>query len=312
MSSGKTFYSDIISFTTKEVNCSQKYYYNVHISYSLNTSVLINDFDDTFTSYDGFWNHENGNDQWDGSVIGEGCPGGLNRMDGYYRFQDTGDPRMHGMPDPSNRKIYGFCDLTNFGGNSPTLLDDGVTIHFIARLATDGPLDSLYLEDGTKGVVPETGDGYLLHNGGIGNFSIKQGAGVLISFVLRAETDTYNWHYSDLPAVNGLEMNPLNGTFPHENVNSGDGTPNIIELDPTVWHDFWITIKKAISSTGTHVLYISVDGAPAERFFVTAGVINNWPETSILMMGVGQTPQSGAIDVMCFEFALVILSLPVY
>ena len=103
---------------------------------------------------------------WDGTGIGEGAPGGISIIDNYYRFQDCGDPTPYGFADPGNRKLQGYCDLTSFGGYA-TMLDDGATIHFVARIPTDGPLDSLINANGIpKAPYPEEGDGYSHHNDG--------------------------------------------------------------------------------------------------------------------------------------------------
>ena len=72
---------------------------------------------------DGTWDHDNGSDQWDGSPIGSGGPGGVSALSEggtyYVRLQDTGDPRSNNMPDPSNRKLYFTHQLSNEIDASP-------------------------------------------------------------------------------------------------------------------------------------------------------------------------------------------------
>jgi hypothetical protein len=223
------------------------------------------------------WSHDNGSDQWDDSAIGgdfgdDNRPGGVSLLDGYIRLQDTGDPRDYSYSDPgSNRKIYLGQDISDKGG-SDTILDDGATIHFIARIPTHGPLDPLHV-DGGAGVedYPAGGDGYENHDGGKGNIGIKQGAGGNISFSL-----------SEAGKV----------------IITEDGTE--FELSTTEWHEFWVTIEK---SDGGHTVSVYLDGSTeANVFTVTAGGGSDFAG-SYLAMGVGSTGRSGALDVAAFDFS---------
>ena len=216
------------------------------------------------------WNHDNGSDQWDESAIGgefgdDNRPGGVSLIDGYVRIQDTGDPRDN-YPDPgSNRKIYLGQDISDKGG-SDTILDDGATIHFIARIPTDGPLDPLGDED-----YPAGGDGYENHDGGKGNIGIKQGAGGIVSFSLNEEGKV-------LITEDGTEM----------------------ELSTTEWHEFWVTIE---AGDGGHKVSVYLDGSTeATEFTVTAGGGSDFGG-SYVAMGVGSTGRSGALDVAAFDFS---------
>jgi len=115
-----------------------------------------------FASLDGTWSHNNGSDQWDGSVIGgafttggvfgmDNAPGGANLITengvSYLRMQDTGDPRDYGYTDPCNRKVYFAHDVEADGGG-PDIMDTGVTLTFRARIPTPSnttfPLDPLH------------------------------------------------------------------------------------------------------------------------------------------------------------------------
>ena len=223
------------------------------------------------------WNHDNGSDQWDGSAIGgefgdDNRPGGVSLLDGYVRLQDTGDPRDYGYSDSgSNRKIYLGQSISDKGG-SDTILNDGATIHFIARIPTDGPLDPLHV-DGGGGVedYPAGGDGYENHDGGKGNIGIKQGAGGNISFSL-----------SEAGKV----------------IITEDGTE--FDLSTTEWHEFWVTIEQ---SDGGHTVSVYLDGSTeANVFTVTAGGGSDFGG-SYLAMGVGSTGRSGALDVAAFDFS---------
>ncbi|PYI84586.1 MAG: hypothetical protein DME26_13000, partial [Verrucomicrobia bacterium] len=219
-----------------------------------------------FTSLDGTWSHNNGSDQWDGSKLGGtlvsgatfgagNAPGGVGSITEngvtYLRMQDPGDPRNYGFPDPySNRKIYLGHDITAEGAPD-TLLDDGVTLSFRARIPTprntQTPPDQLYLSGGTTPKpYPDAGDGYLTSDGGKGNVGIKQLAGGIISFSLTVTNDNFDDSVAGGATANfaGLTMNRLNGTAVATAVNfDSPGEFRGVGLDPTAWHEFWITIK---------------------------------------------------------------------
>jgi hypothetical protein len=265
---------------------------------------------------DGTWNHDDGSDEWDGSMIGIGRPGGamiINESEdlSYLRMQETGDPRDYGMGDPgSNRKIYfGHGMADDIGAAGDSILDTGVTISFRARVATSGPLDDLH-PDGGGGVAawPAGGDGYVIHDGGKGSFGVRQGDGdKIVSFCLAVASD------DDELSAAGLVMNKLNGNSPTGDVDiQGDepGTLNILELDSTEWHEFWITLQPDDTGTGTHLATISMDGATTEHtFIVTAGTGDDF-DGSYIAMGIGATPQSGAIDVDFFCYAPGVIPVP--
>jgi hypothetical protein len=262
-----------------------------------------------YLALDGTWSHDNGSDAWDESVIGAGRPGGASAIDGYLRLQDTGDPRQHGPGDPSNRKLYFGHSITNDIGAAGDAILDGVTLSFRARVATSGPLDDLNPADGSAiAPWPAGGDGYVVHDGGKGNFSVRQMTDDKnISFGLALATDD-----DELPGA-GLVMNKLNGNSPTGDVDlQGDepGTVNILELDPTAWHEFWITIQPDGSGTGTHLVTVSMDGSLVENLFsVTAGTGNDFDD-SYIGIGVGATPQSGAVDIDFFAYAPGVTAVP--
>jgi hypothetical protein len=254
-----------------------------------------------YTALDGTWSHDNGSDAWDESGIGQGRPGGASSIDGYLRLQDPGDPRDYAMPDPSNRKLmFGHSITTDLGAAADNILD-GVTISFRARLATGAPLDDAH-PDGGAGITPwpAGGDGYVVSDDGKGNFSVRQSQGdQLISFTLALPSDD-----AEVTAA-GLVMNKLNGATPTNNVDTygtEPGTVNILPLDPTVWHDFRITIERDATGTGTHRVRIYLDGSSVPNdFIVTAGNGNDYND-SYIAMGLGNTAQSGAIDVDYFSY----------
>ncbi len=251
---------------------------------------------------DGSWSHANGSDEWDNSAIGAGRPGGVSTItdsDTYLRIQDTGDPRDYGSGDPgSNRKVY-FTNTST--GLSASPLDTGVTLYFRTRLATTGPLDDAHPDGGGGiGPWPAGGDGYPIHDGGKGAFTIRQSTGGTISFSLD-------------DALTGLNMNNLNGGSVTGDVDTGEaGTANVLGVgDGTQWHDVWITIRAG--GAGTHQASIYLDGSLTPTVFdLTAGSGSD-ATGSYIAMGQGATPHSGAIDVdffNVFEGAVAPLLIP--
>src|SRR5207249_728196 len=138
---------------------------------------------------------------------------------------------------------------------------------------------------------PAAGDGYQIHDGGKGNFGIKQASGGIISFSLATAADNASGA--------GLLMNNRNGTAVSGTVDSGEaGVTNLLALDPTRWHEYWITIRADTTGQGTHRVDIYLDGSLTPRtFFVTAGDGSDYTGISYLAMGCGSTGQSGAFDV---------------
>jgi len=269
-------------------------------TYSLDTSEVIRETSG-FTSLDGTWSHDNGGDEWDGSAIGEGSPGGVSVIDGYLRIQETGNPTEHGFEDPgSNRKITFAHDLGPDGATD-TFLDDGATFFFRIRLATDGPLDQLYPGGGAVSDFPAGGDGYLIHNEGKGNIIIRQNSGGQMGFALTTVEEN--------GVASGLMLSFLNGSEISEEVDFDEGgIMNLIPLDPTVWHDYWVTIQADESETGTHRIDVYVDGGPANTFFVTSGLDQLYAGINYVALAVGSTGQSGAFDVAAFQFAPGVLA----
>lgn len=270
---------------------------------------------DGFASLDGTWSHDNGSDEWDGSGLG-GEFGDANRPGGamviteggatYLRIQDTGDPRDYGYADPSsNRKVYLGHDLTSDGA-ADTLMDDGVTLIFRARIPNSGPLDPLH-RDGQQAAdvqpYPTTGDGYVTSDGGKGNFVIKQAAGGAIAFSLTTAADTPGGNPTDRPTgFTGLSFNEFAGnTISGNEVNFGQGDgANVIPFDPTVWHEFWITIQKDSANVGTHVANIYLDGNDSPLVFkITSGTGSDFGG-SYIAMGATATPQNAALDIDFF------------
>ena len=254
------------------------------------------------------WTHDNGSDAWDESDFSSGVPGGAEILDegieNFLRIQDTGDPRSHGFSDPSNRKFYFIKDLTNVLSDGYSPLVDGITMNFRARVPVPGndlPLDEHHSSDGSKTDWTETGDGYAIHDGGKGSFSIRDSlSGQLISFAISTESVGPGGDYS---GGEGLTMNRLNGINTSTDVDSNDssGEENLLPIEPRVWNNFWITIEEDDSDTGTHKVDIYLNGSNTPTtYYVTSGNGSDASYTYIAM-GLGATPQSGAIDIDFFN-----------
>ncbi|MBN1854516.1 MAG: hypothetical protein JW829_17425 [Pirellulales bacterium] len=247
---------------------------------------------------DGTWNHHNGSDEWDGTGPGTGNPGGAGVFTDsgatYLRIQDTGNLNdgAYGIADPSNRKIYLTHDLSGIATSS--LLDDGVTLSFRARISTSGTLDQTYPAGGPNAPWPAGGDGGTITNDGKGMVGIRQGNGGMISFDLALPSDT-----TETGPNGGLVMNQLNGRSISGNVDNGEGgTPNYEALaDPTAFHEFWIVLS-AVQGAGTHRVRLWMDGDEDNKsiFDLTAGNTSEGPFATYLSMGRSATGDSGAFD----------------
>jgi len=297
--------------------------------------------DEPFLSLDGTWDHDNGSDAWDGSVIGEGSPGGVITLtEGdttFIRMQDTGDPRDYDMPDPSNRKVYLTHllsgDFAEGPDNLDTIVDDGVTLYFRTRVATaeNGPLDDSH-PSGGGGVEawPAEGIGYSQHNSGKSMFAIKQSTGATVAFGL----DYAGNVNADIFDENGLYLpHRLLGTDPpgqglssndqdadpatlSEDVWSQTGGQVVPVEDLTAWQDFWVTIETGSIEIdgfddGTHSVNVYHGGSEAPtdamNFIITAAVGSDFGggqgEQSYIAIGAGATGRQGAFDVDFFSWA---------
>jgi hypothetical protein len=287
-----------------------------------------------FDALDGTWDRENGSDSWDGSALGGtfgpgNAPGGISALSSggtnFIRLQDPGNPTAAptSIPDPSNRRVFLGHNIANDAGVvNPEAIGEAVTLTFRARVATPatGVVDPMFpAATGAEnfGVAhgtawPAGGNGWLGHDGGKGNFGIRQsgagaGAGVL-SFNLGLATDLRSDHATPF-GTSGLNMNSLNGTAPSGTVDAfqNEGTINVLPItDMTQFHEFWINIQADQSGGGTHRVDVFLDGSlTPSTFHVTSGSGNDYggaTPLSYLAMGVGATPQMGAIDVDFFAY----------
>lgn len=253
---------------------------------------------------DGTWRHELSSDEWNGDVRGTANPpkGGVESNNGVLTIEDA-ETTTTGTNN--NRKIYFIHSITQDGISVNNLIDSGVTISFRARLT---------LPDGKEEITLP--NGYGIFSEGKGMFGIRQSnPSSIISFclVLQQEDSTPTSYLNFQSA--GLTMNRLNGDSP-----AGSGAVNsssdpslnpILPLDPTQWHEFWITIQAndATVGNGTHTVTIYVDGSQIGMpFNVTAGtgsdtdttITPNWVD--YIGMGLNNSATVGAYDIDFYAY----------
>jgi hypothetical protein len=241
---------------------------------------------------DGTWNHVNGSDAWAGDLrgAGNGPVGGLSINNGILTLEDV---LASGAGD-DNRRLYFTHPLAQDPvTNANTILNDGVTITFRARLTPPPPIDPL-----TE--LTNAPNGFINANDGKGMIGMRQAgaSGMIISFSLNvASEDTNATTLYDFPAA-GLHMNNLNGNSRGPNVDPGEsGTVNLFAVNPAEFHEYWITVQDNGSDPGTHRVSIYADGSTnATIFNVTAGIGSDTPITNYLALGLPSTFQRGAFD----------------
>src|SRR4051812_30972251 len=164
---------------------------------------------------DGSWNHLNGSDAWsgDGRGAGVGLPGGVSTSNGVVTIEDAVSPGASGN---DNRRIYFTRNISSDAGvtNANTLLNDGVTLSFRARLTP--PTDPLI-------ELTNAPNGFVNVNDGKGMFGIRQAGsgGMLVSFSLNQATEDTALTTSFNFGAAGLHMNNLNGDVRSQFVDPG-------------------------------------------------------------------------------------------
>jgi hypothetical protein len=145
----------------------------------------------------------------------------------------------------------------------------GSTLHFRTRLSTGAELGDVFPDGGGATMPwPAGGAGYTLHDNGKGNFGVRGGGGI----------------FSVSINVDGL-VTP-NGTIPL--------------ASPADWNEVWITLRE---DGGQFLADIYLNGSlvPITEVF-TPGTGTD-ADAPYLALGLGATPQFGAIDVDFFRIA---------
>jgi hypothetical protein len=289
-----------------------------------------------FDSLDGTWNHSSASlygvgpgdsDNWDGSGLGSGAPGGVQTGTAgsttYLRIQDAGNSSA--FPNPNNSSIAFGHNLTA-NGFSDLFMNSGVTLAFRIRVPTGAGLDARTSALGGTSPYPTTiGDGYGTFGNGLGELYVKNNANSVsggarvgaIGFSLGSASE-------DWPTISGNTGFPNNtngGAFLYmqnltadvlnnqsdtgEAPASGQNVANRLAVnDPTQWNEFWINIaaNDATPGNGTHTVRIWKNGELTYTDFnVTAGN-NNQDYQAMASMGIAlaYTEGSGALDVDYF------------
>jgi len=250
---------------------------------------------------DGTWNRQNGSDSWGGDARGPGnAPlGGVGTANSLLTIEDA---VLSGSGSTDNRRFYFTHNLQQelAPSTANTLLNDGVTLSFRTRLTPPPPADPF-----TE--LTNAPNGYVNVFDGRGMFGLRQagGSGMIVSFTLNQASEDTNASGTTLDfGQAGLHMNNLNGDSRSPSVDPGEGgTINLLPLNPTVFHEFWITIQDNGATAGTHRVSIYMDGSKtASVFNLTAGIASDTPSTNYLGMGLPNTAQRGAYDIDFFAY----------
>lgn len=282
-----------------------------------------------FGALDGQWHHEQ-SDKWDGSapggVLGPGnAPGGVVALTegdtSYLRIQDTGNPLDWGFVEPSNRRFYFGHDVETENPGATSVMTDGITLSFRARIASTGVLDDIYpdLIDGEPespaltDVTPwfAGGKGYNVKDDGKGMFTVQEDGAHAIGFALALDLDTPRM---DVPG--GLI---LNNHAPASLPGTDKGLPataNVLPISDASlldWHEFWITIEGTGMTGGllNYPLYavdVYMDGSSTPTSFVAEGSIGAEFDGQVVAFGLPSESSFGAVDVDFFAYKLGIVT----
>ncbi|MBI3881087.1 MAG: immunoglobulin domain-containing protein [Verrucomicrobia bacterium] len=252
---------------------------------------------------DGTWSNGPGvdSDRWagDGRGTGNGPKGGVETSFGVLTMEDA---ETSGSGN-SNQKLYFIHTLGQDGVTNNNLLDTGVTLSFRARLTPP---------DGREEITLPNGSG--IFSAGQGMFSIRQNNPFsIISFSLVRTNEDKDASGNLLRfSAAGLTMNRLNGNSPagaavESTTNAADNP--IVPLDPTVFHEFWITIQSNGAAAGTHLVNVYVDGdLVGTNIHVTAGTNNSNGGSNFLALGLNQTAAVGAFDTDFFAYTTNVIA----
>ncbi len=292
-----------------------------------------------FGALDGTWRHDQ-SDRWDGSAPGEvgapptgASPGGVAALtEGattYLRLQDTGNPEQ-AQPDgsggfttpwtgESNRRIYFGHDIEQEHPGATSVLSDGITISFRARIASTGTLDDVYPDFlDPEGEIPDLqqitpwptgGKGYNVKDDGKGVVTVQQNGTDAVGFALTLDFDTP-------PGIGGgLIMNntgqaPLPGTDRATQRKFANLVPisNASLLD---WHEFWITIEGSPETDrfGRPMFRVQVytDGGLVPRQFDVMNSFGAEFAGQFLAFGLPSTTSFGAVDLDFLAYKLAVV-----
>jgi hypothetical protein len=295
---------------------------------------LYDGADDSFgvndqQALDGEWRHDQ-SDKWDGSapggVLGPGnAPGGVVALvEGdttYLRIQDTGNPLEWGFDEPSNRRFYFGHDIETENPGATSVLTDGITLSFRARIAATGVLDDVYpdlvdSEPESPALTEVTpwlagGKGYNVKDDGKGMFTVQEDGNHAIGFALALDLDTPRAAVPGGLILNNTTPAALPGTD-----KAVSATANVLPISDASlldWHEFWITIEGTGMTGGVlnYPLYavdVYMDGSTIPTSFVAEASIGAEFDGQFVAFGLPSESSFGAVDVDFFAYALGIVT----
>jgi hypothetical protein len=279
-----------------------------------------------FEALDGTWRHDQ-SDQWDGSAPGElddplvdpsgDSPGGagvqVEDSATYLRLQDTGNPSLWGWSDPSNRRLYFGHDIGAEHPGASSVLSQGITISFRARLAS-GVLDDVYPdfvdnepENPSLDQItpwPPGGKGYNVKDDGKGMFTVQENGTSAVGFALALDLDTPDG------VGGGLVMNNQPTALLPGSDRGRAATANVFPIDDVDlldWHEFWITIQDA-DADGAYEIDVYADGARTPASFVAKSSFGAEFDGEFLAFGLPSESSFGAVDVDFYAYRLGVVT----
>jgi hypothetical protein len=288
---------------------------------------------------DGAWRHDQA-DKWDGSAPGEGdgLGGVAALLDGpttYLRVQDTGNPVDWSFPDPSNRRIWFGHDIEEEHPGAVSVLSNGITLTFRARIASTGVLDDIHpdLQDNEPEFPaltqitpwPAAGKGYNVSDDGQGMFTVQEDGNFAVGFALALDADTWNGNATQPNLPGGLiTNNATTSNLPGSDRGrpTGPNAANLVALsdaDLLDWHEFWITIVGTdppgedfcgAVATLCHEYEIKVyrDGSTTPQTFQARSSIGAEFPGQYFSFGLSSETSFGAVDVDFYGYKLGVVT----
>ena len=284
---------------------------------------------------DGTFRHDQA-DRWDGSAPGSGAPGGVAALtEGettFLRIQDTGNPLDWEFTEPSNRRFWFGHDIETEHPGATSVLTNGITITFRARIASTGVLDDVHpdLQDFEPEFPalteitpwPAGGKGYNVSDDGQGMFTVQEDGDFAIGFALALDDDTFR----GTPTLPNVPGGLVTNNVPTSNLPGSDrgrlvgpSAANVVPISDAElleWHEFWITIvgtdPGGLANRRTYQIDVYRDGSTTPQTFQARSSIGAEYPGQYLAFGLSSETSFGAVDVDFYGYALgVVAPVPV-
>jgi hypothetical protein len=266
--------------------------------------------------FDGSW-IQGANSSWglDARGANVGLPGGVDlTTNATLKYITVEDPLTDAASN--NRRLYFIRSLTNGTGvaynDAMMMFSNGVTLTFRARLTpiSDPRLSLGYSNISGQPFERYAPNGHPVVSDGKSIFGLRSPANEIISFGL-----TMGWEDDadgQLFPGGGLIMNRAIRTAATGNVDGADtagGTVPWVKLDPTAWHEYWITItNRGTATNGEYQVNVYLDGnTTPNALYTTAGTGGNdgvGATNAYLTFGLGSSTGSGAVDIDFIGFKM--------